>query len=64
MVDKQRRGYRIWKKDDEHKTPYRRNCESPEVTGKIKREMEREYEKIKDGAVGPADRLASELPFA
>ena len=46
MVAKQRRGSRIWKKYDVPKTPYRRICESPEVAGKIKRQLAREYEKL------------------
>ena len=46
MVAKQRRGSRIWKKYDVPKTPYRRICESPEVAGKIKRHLAREYEKL------------------
>ncbi len=46
MVAKQRRGSRIWKKHDVPKTPYRRICESPGVTGTIKRELTREYNQL------------------
>ena len=46
MVAKQRRGSRIWKKYDVPKTPYRRICESPQVQGKIKRQLAQEYEEL------------------
>ncbi len=46
MGAKERRGSRIWKKYDVPKTPYRRICESPEVAGKIKRELAQEYETL------------------
>ena len=64
MVAKQRRGSRIWKKYDVPKTPYRRICESPEVAGKIKRDLAKEYEKLNPAQLARQIGWPSELPFA
>lgn len=46
LIEKVREGSRIKKRYDQHKTPYRRLLESPELDEATKRELRRQYAKL------------------